>query len=220
MRPDGSLFKVSAVCFLSVMVDVFSVALNHMWNPSKLTYISTFGLLCVCCTLCSEKCYLFHRLAFRTLVRKYNCDICFTPMIVAADFMRSVKARDSEFTTNERQYQHCNTSYNSALQWCFVAPHKDGCVVKCELCTCCHVAINLRNDKILSFDCHCLFVLSLLRWPAPGGAVCCPWCPDSGRCSLCGGTFLRWSWPQLWLSPKVQLLTLGQFLSLVWLIYC
>lgn len=47
-----------------------------------------------------------HRLAFRTLVRKYNCDICFTPMIVAADFVRSAKARDSEFTTNERELLH------------------------------------------------------------------------------------------------------------------
>lgn len=44
-----------------------------------------------------------HRLAFRSLVRKYNCDICYTPMIVACDFMRSVKARDSEFTTNQSQ---------------------------------------------------------------------------------------------------------------------
>ncbi|XP_036432924.1 B-cell receptor-associated protein 29-like isoform X2 [Colossoma macropomum] len=42
----------------------------------------------------------YSKLSFRCLVRKYGCDICFTPMIVAADFMRSVKARDSEFTTN------------------------------------------------------------------------------------------------------------------------
>lgn len=41
------------------------------------------------------------RLAFRTLVRKYSCDLCYTPMIVAADFVRSIKARDSEFTTNQ-----------------------------------------------------------------------------------------------------------------------
>lgn len=41
------------------------------------------------------------RLAFRTLVRKYSCDLCYTPMIVAADFIRSIKARDSEFTTNQ-----------------------------------------------------------------------------------------------------------------------
>lgn len=43
----------------------------------------------------------YSKLSFRTLVRKYNCDLCYTPMIVAADFVRSAKARDSEFTTNQ-----------------------------------------------------------------------------------------------------------------------
>ncbi|KAJ8778650.1 hypothetical protein J1605_013327 [Eschrichtius robustus] len=43
----------------------------------------------------------YSKLAFRTLVRKYSCDLCYTPMIVAADFIRSIKARDSEFTTNQ-----------------------------------------------------------------------------------------------------------------------
>nr|XP_006012905.1 PREDICTED: tRNA-dihydrouridine(20a/20b) synthase [NAD(P)+]-like isoform X1 [Latimeria chalumnae]XP_014354295.1 PREDICTED: tRNA-dihydrouridine(20a/20b) synthase [NAD(P)+]-like isoform X1 [Latimeria chalumnae] len=42
----------------------------------------------------------YSKLAFRTVVRRYGCDLCFTPMIVAADFVRSAKARDSEFTTN------------------------------------------------------------------------------------------------------------------------
>ncbi|EDL36909.1 dihydrouridine synthase 4-like (S. cerevisiae), isoform CRA_b [Mus musculus] len=43
----------------------------------------------------------YSKLAFRTLVRKYSCDLCYTPMIIAADFVRSIKARDSEFTTNQ-----------------------------------------------------------------------------------------------------------------------
>ncbi|KAG8439919.1 hypothetical protein GDO86_005910 [Hymenochirus boettgeri] len=43
----------------------------------------------------------YSKLAFRTLVRKYGCDLCYTPMIIAADFVKSVKARDSEFTTNQ-----------------------------------------------------------------------------------------------------------------------
>uniref|UniRef100_A0ACB8FRF8 tRNA-dihydrouridine(20a/20b) synthase [NAD(P)+]-like protein n=1 Tax=Sphaerodactylus townsendi TaxID=933632 RepID=A0ACB8FRF8_9SAUR len=43
----------------------------------------------------------YSKLAFRTLVRKYNCDLCYTPMIIAADFVRSVKARHSEFTTHQ-----------------------------------------------------------------------------------------------------------------------
>lgn len=50
---------------------------------------------------CLIKVLYAHRLAFRTLVRKYGCDLCYTPMIVAADFVRSIKARDSEFTTNQ-----------------------------------------------------------------------------------------------------------------------
>ncbi|XP_061874852.1 tRNA-dihydrouridine(20a/20b) synthase [NAD(P)+]-like isoform X2 [Colius striatus] len=43
----------------------------------------------------------YSKLSFRTLVRKYGCDLCYTPMIIAADFVRSAKARDSEFTTNK-----------------------------------------------------------------------------------------------------------------------
>uniref|UniRef100_A0ABI7X7E3 Dihydrouridine synthase 4 like n=2 Tax=Felis catus TaxID=9685 RepID=A0ABI7X7E3_FELCA len=43
----------------------------------------------------------YSKLAFRTLVRRYSCDLCYTPMIVAADFVKSIKARDSEFTTNQ-----------------------------------------------------------------------------------------------------------------------
>lgn len=50
---------------------------------------------------CLIKILYAHRLSFRTLVRKYDCDLCYTPMIVAADFVRSAKARDSEFTTNQ-----------------------------------------------------------------------------------------------------------------------
>lgn len=42
----------------------------------------------------------YSRLAFRSLVRKYGCDIAYTPMIVSDSFVRSQKARDSDFTTN------------------------------------------------------------------------------------------------------------------------
>lgn len=42
----------------------------------------------------------YSKLQFRTLVRRYNCDICFTPMILADSFVQSAKARDNEFTTN------------------------------------------------------------------------------------------------------------------------
>lgn len=43
----------------------------------------------------------FARLQFRTLVRRYGCDICFTPMILADSFVQSLKARDNEFTTHK-----------------------------------------------------------------------------------------------------------------------
>ncbi|XP_032895604.1 tRNA-dihydrouridine(20a/20b) synthase [NAD(P)+]-like isoform X1 [Amblyraja radiata] len=42
----------------------------------------------------------YSKLAFRSLVRRYDCDLCFTPMIIASAFLKSGKARDSEFTTN------------------------------------------------------------------------------------------------------------------------
>ena len=54
---------------------------------------------------CLIKVLYAHRLSFRTLVRKYDCDLCYTPMIVAADFVRSAKARDSEFTTNQGMWK-------------------------------------------------------------------------------------------------------------------
>ncbi|KOC60979.1 tRNA-dihydrouridine(20a/20b) synthase [NAD(P)+]-like [Habropoda laboriosa] len=43
----------------------------------------------------------YSKLQFRTLVRQYDCDICFTPMILADSFVQSAKARDNEFSSNE-----------------------------------------------------------------------------------------------------------------------
>ncbi|XP_075329666.1 tRNA-dihydrouridine(20a/20b) synthase [NAD(P)+]-like [Odontesthes bonariensis] len=78
----------------------------------------------------------YSKLAFRTLVRKYSCDICFTPMIVASDFMRSVKARDSEFTTNERDRPlivqfAAHDAQTLADAACVVAPFSDGVDLNC-----------------------------------------------------------------------------------------
>lgn len=42
----------------------------------------------------------YSKLQFRTLVRQYDCDICFTPMILADSFIQSEKARNNEFSTN------------------------------------------------------------------------------------------------------------------------
>lgn len=35
------------------------------------------------------------------LVRRYGCDLAYTPMIVSESFVLSEKARDVEFTTND-----------------------------------------------------------------------------------------------------------------------
>ncbi|KAL0108906.1 hypothetical protein PUN28_014190 [Cardiocondyla obscurior] len=43
----------------------------------------------------------YSKLQFRTLVRRYGCDICFTPMILANSFVQSPKARHNEFTTHK-----------------------------------------------------------------------------------------------------------------------
>ncbi|XP_056139151.1 B-cell receptor-associated protein 29-like isoform X2 [Lampris incognitus] len=78
----------------------------------------------------------YSKLAFRSLVRKYDCEICFTPMIVAADFMRSVKARDSEFTTNESDRPlivqfAASDAQTLADAACAVAPFSDGVDLNC-----------------------------------------------------------------------------------------
>lgn len=43
----------------------------------------------------------YSKLPFRLLVRKYGCDLAFSPMILADSFYNSQKARDSEFVTAE-----------------------------------------------------------------------------------------------------------------------
>lgn len=38
---------------------------------------------------------------FRSLVRKYGVDLCFTPMIMADSFCKSNKARINDFTSSQ-----------------------------------------------------------------------------------------------------------------------
>ncbi|KAL0962659.1 hypothetical protein UPYG_G00343510 [Umbra pygmaea] len=78
----------------------------------------------------------YSKLAFRSLVRKYDCDLCFTPMIVASDFLRSVKARDSEFTTNTADRPlivqfAASEAQTLADAACVVAPFSDGVDLNC-----------------------------------------------------------------------------------------
>ena len=48
----------------------------------------------------------YSKIAFRELIRKYNTDICTTPMMLAKEFWRSKEARESDF---------CTTKYDSPL---------------------------------------------------------------------------------------------------------
>ncbi|KTF76153.1 hypothetical protein cypCar_00049274 [Cyprinus carpio] len=78
----------------------------------------------------------YSKLAFRCLVRKYDCDVCFTPMIIAADFMRSAKARDSEFTTNKTDRPlivqfAAKDAHTLAEAACVVSPFSDGVDLNC-----------------------------------------------------------------------------------------
>lgn len=41
----------------------------------------------------------YSKLPFRVLARRYGCDLCYTPMIMADSFVQSAKARRNEFTT-------------------------------------------------------------------------------------------------------------------------
>ena len=43
----------------------------------------------------------YSKLAFRQLIRKYNTDICTTPMILAKEFWRSKEAREFDFCTSK-----------------------------------------------------------------------------------------------------------------------
>jgi len=40
-------------------------------------------------------------------VRQYGCDVAYTPMIIADSFLKSQKARDADFTTNDGQLLYC-----------------------------------------------------------------------------------------------------------------
>ncbi|XP_002739522.1 tRNA-dihydrouridine(20a/20b) synthase [NAD(P)+]-like [Saccoglossus kowalevskii] len=78
----------------------------------------------------------YSKLAFRTLVRKYGCDVTFTPMIVSDSFIKSIKARDNEFSTHKGdqplivQFAANNTKdFVTATE--LIAPFADGVDLNC-----------------------------------------------------------------------------------------
>ncbi|XP_011160285.1 tRNA-dihydrouridine(20a/20b) synthase [NAD(P)+]-like isoform X1 [Solenopsis invicta] len=78
----------------------------------------------------------YSKLQFRTLVRQYGCDICFTPMILADSFVQSSKARDNEFTTHKNDQPlivqfAANTVNDFVDASVMVAPYCNGVDLNC-----------------------------------------------------------------------------------------
>ena len=79
---------------------------------------------------------MLSRIQFRELVRKFNCDLTYTPMIMSNSFTRSQKARDVEFTTNTTdrplivQFAAGNPE-DLATASQFVRSHCDGVELNC-----------------------------------------------------------------------------------------
>ncbi|CAG2063641.1 unnamed protein product, partial [Timema podura] len=76
------------------------------------------------------------RLPFRSLVRKYDCDLCFTPMILADSFVMSEKARNNEFTTSKGDrpliVQFAANNINDFTRAAeMVSPYSDGVDLNC-----------------------------------------------------------------------------------------
>ncbi|ESO82322.1 hypothetical protein LOTGIDRAFT_134818 [Lottia gigantea] len=78
----------------------------------------------------------YSKLAFRMLVRQYDCDLAFTPMIVSDSFIKSVRARDSDFSTCKGDRPlivqfAANNSTDLATAAEIVYPFSDGIDLNC-----------------------------------------------------------------------------------------
>ncbi|XP_076469309.1 tRNA-dihydrouridine(20a/20b) synthase [NAD(P)+]-like [Babylonia areolata] len=78
----------------------------------------------------------YSKLPFRLLVRKYDCDLAYTPMIISDSFVKSLKARDSDFTTCAEDRPlivqfaaGCANDFADAAE--IVAPYSDGVDLNC-----------------------------------------------------------------------------------------
>lgn len=78
----------------------------------------------------------FLRLQFRNLIRRYDCDLAYTPMIMSNSFIRSSKARDIEFTSHEHDRPlivqfAANKPEEFATAAQFVRNYSDGVELNC-----------------------------------------------------------------------------------------
>ncbi|XP_071450183.1 tRNA-dihydrouridine(20a/20b) synthase [NAD(P)+]-like [Hetaerina americana] len=78
----------------------------------------------------------YSKLPFRMLVREYDTDVCFTPMIMSDSFVQSQKARDNEFKTCEGDrpliVQFAANNVEDFLRAAeLVSPYSDGVDLNC-----------------------------------------------------------------------------------------
>ncbi|KAK6458747.1 dihydrouridine synthase [Scheffersomyces xylosifermentans] len=78
----------------------------------------------------------YSKLPFRELVRNYNTDIVYTPMILAREFVRNNVARASDFTTNDRDRSvivqvGCNNVEDLLKFVEMIHPYVDGIGLNC-----------------------------------------------------------------------------------------
>ncbi|ODV81568.1 tRNA-dihydrouridine synthase [Suhomyces tanzawaensis NRRL Y-17324] len=78
----------------------------------------------------------YSKLPFRELVRNYNTDIVYTPMILAREFVRNDIARISDFTTNDRDRPvivqvGCNNVEDLLKFVEMIHPYVDGIGINC-----------------------------------------------------------------------------------------
>ncbi|KAJ8046381.1 tRNA-dihydrouridine(20a/20b) synthase [NAD(P)+]-like [Holothuria leucospilota] len=104
---------------------------NAMEKKSVSELLEEKGFLRVCAPMVR-----YSKLAFRTLVRRYNSDLAFTPMIISESFIKSQKARDSEFTTNSEDHPlivqfAANNANDFADAAELVAPYAQGVDLNC-----------------------------------------------------------------------------------------
>ena len=78
----------------------------------------------------------YSKLPFRKIVRKYGCHVAYTPMIMSESFVRSNKARDVDFTTDNTdkplivQFAANDPEYFGMASK-LVAPFADGVDLNC-----------------------------------------------------------------------------------------
>ncbi|KAK6202283.1 dihydrouridine synthase [Scheffersomyces amazonensis] len=78
----------------------------------------------------------YSKLPFRELVRQYDVDIAYTPMILAREFVRNGIARASDFTTNEKDRSvivqvGCNNVEDLLKFVDMIHPYVDGIGINC-----------------------------------------------------------------------------------------